>query len=224
MGNTWDAAAIERLVRTVVAQLDGEQAVAAAPIASQGATEQAEQAVFAGSVVALADLRGRLAGVREAAVSPRAIVTPAARELLHDRKIKLVRAESKDAVAAPRYSSAAGKRLALAIADGRPGDRAVEMLRREFELRTTPSAGWAAAVAASSDAVRDGWRCLLLSEAPARDAAEVNRSRGVWAAAVQHAGDVRRIRGEMSLNIAAIDPRGASDFALLATARALCAT
>src|SRR6478735_7831246 len=78
---------IERIVREVLGRL--APTVRAAPAATNGSTALAPAGslVLAGKVVTTADLDGRLDGVTTLLLAPRAVVTPAARDLLRQRGV-----------------------------------------------------------------------------------------------------------------------------------------
>lgn len=79
---------LEWIVREVVRRLQQQTLGAATP------AEPTAVCTIEGRVVATAQLEGKLDGVRQVRVGARAVVTPAARDMLKDRNIELLRASA----------------------------------------------------------------------------------------------------------------------------------
>jgi hypothetical protein len=185
-------AVIDQVVREVLARL-------------RPAPQEAAAAVLrlAAPLVAVDDVAGKLAGVRQLVVARETVVTPAVRDMLREAQVELVREASA--------ASAAGQGLPLLLAvaelsyDVRPLE---QMLARQ---------GVAAVAAATSDlasaAARAGaraaanGRAVVLSARPLVAACLANRTRGVrCAAARDHAAAVEALSG-LAANVLAMDPR-----------------
>lgn len=221
------AAEIERLVRDVMSRLQAD--AASPPNASEnnaGALLSAGEKVspgrmkglqsIAGSVISLADVEGKLTDVTTLAVGPRAVVTPAVRDLLRQRKIELVR----DGAVARRNASndvATKPNVAVAVAVAAKqyaAGRLVERLRRDgYAVQQLAQVGLAAALRELADeAVKGGMRGLLIADEAEVAVIALNRKRGVRAIAGEEATAVARATGSVGANVLVVDPRRKNDF------------
>lgn len=194
------AAEIERLVREVLAQL----APTPAPHAD-GTTELwLEQAV-----VATRDLEGRLTQVRQIVVPAKAIITPAARDVLRERGIHVRRASefaSKPSVQ---------RTLLLGVAETRfdPAALISQLRRRGVQMEQIARTGLKTVVAELAEEVtKGGRRAWLLTESTHEAVCLANRITGVWAAAAQHRGELADARAAIELNFLITNPTKSTAF------------
>lgn len=162
------------------------------------------------SVITVASLSGRLAGVQEVHVPPRAIVTPAANDLLREAGAVLVRSR-------PNVSHSLSPTLVLGAAETPWGASnlisaltaagvGVEQLAR-VGLRETVDE-------LADHACRGGRRCVLLTARPYLGACLANRRSGVRAVAIVRMADAQGAVVEAAANMAVLDPAAWSTFAL----------
>jgi hypothetical protein len=78
---------IDRIVREIVSRLRAELTEMGAEVTEQPTTVL----TLAAQVVTMAEIRGKLKGVTQLKLEPRAIVTPSVRDELNDHKIEIVR-------------------------------------------------------------------------------------------------------------------------------------
>jgi len=219
------AAEIERLVRDVMSRLQAD--VGPPPKANEnntGSLLSAGEKVspgrmkglqsIAGSVISLADVEGKLTNVTALAVGPRAVVTPAVRDLLRQRKIELVRDE---AVARRTGSNdvATKPNIAVAVAaKSYAAGRLVERIRRDgYAVQQLAQAGLAAAVRELGDeAAKGGTRGLLITEDADLAVIALNRTRGVRAIAGEDVAATARATGAVGANVLVVDPQRKNDF------------
>jgi len=194
------AAEIERLVREVLAQL----APTTAPPAP-GATELwLEQ-----SVVSVQDLEGRLAQVQQIVVPAKAIITPAARDVLRERGIDVRRAS--EMVTKPSQQ----RTMLLGVAATRFDPTAVitQLRRRGVQTEQIARTGLKTVVAElAEEATKGGRRVWLLTEATHEAVCLANRTAGVWAAAAQHRGELADARKAIELNFLITNPTKSTAF------------
>lgn len=161
-------------------------------------------------VVSAAALAGRLAGIHELHVPQRAIITPAACDLLRQAGAVLVRAEQP----APRL---VGNSLVLAAAETNwPASGLVSALAAAgIGLEQLARCGLRQAVHELADhAARGGRKGLLLTTRPYLGACLANRRAGVRAVAADPRTDPQRAVDETAANILVLDPAGWPTFAL----------
>jgi hypothetical protein len=210
------AAEIERLVREALSRLS-----AAAPVESTSSVvTSAKPAVatvadafeVAAQVVTLAEIDGRLSNKRRLVVGPKAVVTPAVRDVLRQRNIVLERR-----VLGTRTSNAAAKgTIMVAVAARADAGRLVERLRRDgYAVQQLAQAGLAAAVRElADDVVRGGSRGLLLADEVEAAVVALNRRGGVRAVGGDDASAVGRLSAAVNANLLVVRPAGKSEFVL----------
>ena len=170
-------------------------------------------------VVTLDDFSGRIDGVKEVAVATGAVVTPAARDLLREKNIRLAY-RAADGKPAGAHNLVFGQAdtdfdAAALVRDLRETGAAVEQLA---------STGLATVVAEMSQQVaRGGLLGLLLTSKPAAAACLANRRAGVRAAAARDAAETSRAITELGANLLTVDPAGKSLFELRRMTRAFLA-
>ncbi len=170
---------------------------------------------IAGSVVTLADLNGRLGGVRRLVVRPKAVVTPSARDELRERRIDLVfeavptaKKQNGDAVSA--VSSATPKDLTIIAARTRTSPQEIASAIKSTDLRidcrstdclietsdrTAESASKVNAVVVIVTAHTAAALCLA------------NRKQGVRAVLVSDADEFLRDADAVGANVIVVSPK-----------------
>lgn len=166
-----------------------------------------------GNVISVAQLQDKLAGVKRVSVAPRAVVTPAARDLLRDRGIQLDRSAAATGSAAP-----AGKKpFALAISDTTfcPAQLASRLNKAGLAVQRLPQVGLAGVVQEMTGHVtHNGGRGLLITEHAPAAVCLANRRSGIQAVAAQNCQQLEEISRSLAVNLLVIDPRGMSSFQL----------
>jgi hypothetical protein len=184
---TGTTAEIDRIVREVLAELRAGERELQGPRAKPQAPDQAV-CVVAERVVTLAAVEGRLDGAAVVRVRSDAVVTPAVRDELKTRNIRLEVVDGSDGAAADMTRVVA----AIANVGGEPG--ALEAAVRSHlagiaEVRLAPEAKLTAAVWQIGKAVIEGNSLgVVLTSRPIAAAGLANRIRGVraaWACDVQ---------------------------------------
>jgi ribose 5-phosphate isomerase RpiB len=210
------AAEIERLVREALSRLSAaapaEPVSSIAPGAKPAAATIADALEVAAQVVTLAEVDGRLGDKRRLIVAPKAVVTPAVRDVLRQRNIVLERR-----VLGAKTSAAATKgAITVAVAARAEAGRLVERLRRDgYAVQQLAQAGLAAAVRELADeVVRGGSRGLLLADEAEAALIALNRRNGVRAVGGDDAAVVGRTAAAVNANTLVVRPAGKSEFVL----------
>jgi len=173
---------IERIVRDVMSRLASER-----PAAEKKDTEKKEAATPPANelsldvrVVSLAEVQGRLSDIARVSVAERAIVTPAVRDLLREKKVGLVRR-----AAGVKIAGASVARTIVVAAAGTKADVGglVRDLRSEgCKVEQLAQAGLVGAVRELGDEVaKSGAVGLLITEEPEAALIALNRRSGVRA-------------------------------------------
>lgn len=212
-------AAIRQLVAEVLRRIraDAGRQPAAAPRAvangpkpaAPAAPPASAAAVPAGpridSRVVTLDMVARLpAGTRAVTVPPRAVVTPAARDLAREIGIELVPAAAAGSGPAPARPFVVA--IADAAADG-PA-RAAAVVRGVPGAWQIPASGLADVTQAiAAHAARDAARAVLLTGRPAAAVVAANRHAAVRAATGRDAAAVMAAVAETEANLLVLDPR-----------------
>lgn len=217
------SAEVERIVREVLERLrvpgNGEKCGEnAAVAATKQPANDAVSLALSGRVIAVADLSGRLDGVQVVVVPRKAIVTPAARDLLRERGVTL----ASRAVPAETRTAA---RLTLGVAETRCD--AAELVRgmREdgVEVEQLARSGLAGVVEELADQIARGGRLgMLLTDNPLAALCRANRHRGVRAAQGNDAWQVGRAIAAIEANLLVVEPHGRGTFVLRQAVRAFC--
>jgi hypothetical protein len=179
------------------------------PTSASSAVPAAGELTVHEAVVSTHALADRLSGVRKVLVSTKAIITPAARDLLKQHKITIGRVAAN----AKRDKPA----LVIGMADT-PADPA-DLLRMVSPLaggiERLAKTGMATVVAELADAVaKDGRLGLLLSGQPLVAACLANRQAGVRAAVARDRDEVVQAIGSLGMNLLVVDPARRSLFQL----------
>jgi hypothetical protein len=233
-----DTARIERIVREVLAEMG------LAPADANGSTASAPAATtrlrIADRVVAAAELAGRIEGVREIVVARRAVLTPAAIDLLKSRNIAVIREDApmgrvKSATATPATSTpatATSSGPAVLAQSAVAGDRwavclvsATRSFRPEPLAKDLESDGFAVCfeqrdcLIASTDElaqeVSDGRTVgVLVTRKSAAALCLANRKPGVRAILGVQGDALQRDAEQVGANVLIVDPRGQGLFAI----------
>lgn len=213
---------VEEVLRRIAAEATGpvRPAAAATSAPAPAATAAAGSTVTLSERVVTLDMLVRLpAGTRRVTLSPRAVVTPSARDHARDIGLEIVAAAGSAAA-----TSAASRPFAIAHADcgGDASRRCAAIARAVPAAQQLPPSGLADVVAAlAAHAARDGGRGVLLTGRPAVAAILANRHPGVRAIVGRDAAGVARTAAECSANLLVVNPadfvggleRNAADFA-----------
>jgi len=195
---TVSADEIERIVRDVMSRLASERSAAAKPEnkAKEPETPKpieppkptapaASELVLETKVVTLAEVQGRLVGIQQLIVAERAIVTPAVRDLLREKKVGLVRrSAAAQAAGAQASGSASGRTIVVAAVDAKAavGSLVRELRSQGCKIEELAQAGLEAAVRELSDEVaKSGAVGLLVCEEPEAALIALNRRSGIRA-------------------------------------------
>lgn len=190
---------IERLVREVLARL-APAAAPPSPVPSPSTTELwLEQ-----PVVSVSDIERRLKGVQTVVVSPRTIITPAAKDLLHERRIPIRRTTTPQA-----KPVATNATLLLGVAETtfEPAILIDYLARHAVRVEQIARSGLKTVVAELADEVAmSGRRAWLLTESTHQAACLANRSSGVWAIVANHRGELELARKSIQPNFIITNP------------------
>ncbi len=201
---------VDKVVRDVLAQLDAARkpsvAGREAPAAATSGTSDGELAVQS-PVVTLAELEGRLAGIKRLVVPARSVVTPSVRDELQRRKIALVYASGSPA------ASTGAVRLVMTVLDARfdtgPLARAIQGEGIEFDHRRADCL-IAATDQLAGELGRSNTLGLVLSTDPAAALCLANRHRGVRAIWGVDAKSVEADADAVGANLMVVNPQAAS--------------
>ena len=207
-----DTTLIDSVVREVLARLTAaERPVEKRPVEKHASAEPMApaQLVLGPAVISLSTLADRLSGVRRVVVGKKAVVTPAARDLLKQHKITISR--SADAAGANRPA------LVVAVTDSSSDPAALLRLVAPLAcaVERLAKTGLASVVAELTDmVVNDGRLGLLLSGKPDVACCLANRRPGVRAAVARDRDEVAAAIGNLGLNLLVVDPARRSLFQL----------
>jgi hypothetical protein len=202
-------AEIERVVREVLARLEGGPAAAANGQAK--ATGETATLVLDGRVVTLADLKGRLDKQQSVTVPTNAVVTPAVRDYLRERKVALVRREVNSRAAQP------GMRLVVGATESKsnPGDVLKQITTQGIQVELVAGGSLTAVTESVVEQVkRDNTLGLLLTDQAAAAVCLVNRQSGVRAAAARNLVEVEEAIRQIGVNLLVIHPQWQSNYAV----------
>ena len=167
-------------------------------------------------VVSVAQIEGKLTDVERVKVSPRAVVTPAVRDLLREKNIKLE-------LTSAGLSRTKATRLVVGMAETAfhpaPVLRKLDSVQTELLART----GLATVVAELADEVRkSGSLGLLLTSQPQAALCAANRFAGVRAAWADCVSGVEKAKQTIGVNLLIVDPQGKSATELEPMLTAFC--
>ena len=196
---------LERIVRDVMARLAGERLPVAkveSAVKVEAATKKeapaANELVLEARVVSLAEVQGRLAGMARVSVAERAIVTPAVRDLLREKKVPLVRR------AAGAKAGAARRTIVVAAAETKVelGGLVRDLRSAGCKVEQLAQAGLVAAVRELGEEVaKSGAVGLLVTEEPEAAVVALNRRSGVRAVGGEDAAAIQRSAKAVGANV-----------------------
>jgi hypothetical protein len=199
--NHWD---IDAVVREVLQRL------------AAGGNDSPTQRKLDDRVVTVSSIQGQLEGVQTIVVAHRAVITPAASDLLRARKIVIQRSAAKPAAAAT------GRALVLALAETsyEPATLIERLGREGFLIEQLARTGMADVIAELSEAAAKGGKpAVLLTGACELALCLANRRRGVRAALGTDRASVKLAREQIGVNVLAINPAVTMGFQLQQTIR-----
>jgi hypothetical protein len=195
---TVSADEIERIVRDVMSRLASERPAAAKPgnEAKEAETPKPAAAtvgelVLETKVVTLAEVQGRLVGIKQLSVVERAIITPAVRDLLRDKKVGLVRR----AAGTQAGGVASGRTIVVAAVDAKTVVAGLvrDLRSQGCKLEELAQAGLAAAVRELGDEVaKSGAIGLLVCDEPEAALIALNRRSGIRAVGGDDVASIER--------------------------------
>jgi hypothetical protein len=209
--NTNQRAAVEQIVRAVLAELRSGHAPAKITT-PQGASNT--QLTLTSKVVSFRELEGRLTGITQLVVPRGAVFTPTARDELRKYKVTVASAVSpaKTAGGTTLHVASAGTTYNAApiwqslVADG-------------VHIESTVAAELTSAISVLGDAAGKGGTALLVTEQVATALCLANRNRFVRAAIGNSTSAVDAAVAEIGPNLLVIDPTGRSVFDVKQTIR-----
>lgn len=208
------ASDVEAIVREVLARLAGADSQAEAHIEAtlKSPTTTGERSLLLTERVVTTQLLERqLGGVATVTVAARAVVTPAARDLLRERKIALRRGGAAEAAT----NATPAARLVIGVAESNfdPAALVARVKPRLATVEQLPRVGLTGVVSELADRVRlGGDRGVLFTGEPQVALVLANRHPGVRAVAVGCADSMRRARAAIGPNVLVIQPRGKSSY------------
>ena len=202
---------IERLVREAIAggATNAEQIVGKVLAKVQATNASQGVLTISARVVTLAELEGRLEGIRQLVVPAQAVITPAARDLLRQRQIDISYAVPAKAALRPRLPLVVGTAetnydaTSLVQAVAREG-KTVERLAQTGLVQVVRELG--------DEAVKGGKLGLLLTNETAAALCLANRRAGVRAVAATSVAATPRAVRKVGANVLVIDPVGRGAF------------
>jgi ribose 5-phosphate isomerase RpiB len=202
-------AEIERVVREVLARL--AIAPAAAPNGQAAAIQDATSLNLDRRLVTLEDLNGRLRNHQSVTVPTGAVVTPAARDHLRERKVALLR---RDAASQSGRGSA---RLAFGLTETHydASDLMKQLATQGIKVERLSAGGLPEVMDRAAERVTsDASLGLVVTGQSTAAVCLANRRPGIRAACAKQVADVEAAIVEIGVNLLVIDPRGQSSFAL----------
>jgi hypothetical protein len=212
---TVDSSLVDRIVHGVLRQLEGppaaeKPAVVAAPASSTvaaapksaGSDHPLAQSVITARLIE--EQVPRAASV--VVVSPKAIITPAALDVVRARKL-VIRRETG---ASPQQLESASPLLAIVVRNSPVVERLSKQRSWRRELLGCPDD--AAKLAISALARGEASAVVIFAVQNHRAACFANRNAAVKAAAVNSFDGLRSVLDQLRLNVLCIDPTGLSDF------------
>ena len=212
---------VDEIVREVLAQLAGHAVSDASwnPTVSTAKVKESETKNTAAKnelridarVVSLAELDGRLEGVTQITVCNLAVLTPAARDLLRQKKISVGYRIEQKSTAAIRHT------LSIGLAETRfEPTLLVRMLSESgTAVEQIARSGLASVTDELCDlAAKSGHLCLLLTGQTAASVCLANRQRGVRAVLGVNVKSVSEAVSAIGANVLIVDSSGRSAFEL----------
>ncbi|HTQ37744.1 MAG TPA: RpiB/LacA/LacB family sugar-phosphate isomerase [Pirellulales bacterium] len=186
---------VEQIVHAVLARLGNAASAASTPHG---------ELVLNDNVVSAATLANRLDGIQRVVVTARAVVTPAARDILKEKNVTLVRTLQAKA--------AASVQLVLAHTEAKKGtnydctDLIRQLQQRGVEVEQLPTGQAGKVTHELAEAVSRGKKLgVLLTDQVAAALCAANRRRGVRAATAANRGEVYDVMQNLGVNLLVVD-------------------
>jgi hypothetical protein len=193
---------VEQIVRQVLAELLGGST-------KPGSNVALGELVLVERVVSVRELEGKLVGVTRVLVPRGAVFTPAARDLLKEKRIAVA-----SAVATSTNKTA--KRVTVGIAETtfEPATLVSELTRDGWQVERLPLVGlMSVSDELCEQVVKGGVRGLLITEQTSAALCLANRRSGMRAALAGDPVSLAAAIEQVAPNMLVIDPRGKSQFA-----------
>lgn len=203
---------VDQIVRAVLARLGSQSSPE--PV---GAHSPVTELAIDEPVITAAALDKKLTGIRRLVVSPRAVVTPAARDLLKEKNVTLVRS-----LPAPK---AITTRVALAATDTKVGLPEIvrSLERQQTEVEQVTKTQIVEAVKDLTERVAtSGKLAVLITSEVTKALCIANRHPGIRAAAASSRSEVQEIVTSIGANFLVVDPSKRSRFELQRIVEAFC--
>lgn len=212
-------AEIERIVREVLAQLAPQPTT---PLPTSSLPKTIETSVtelwLEQQVIAVRDLEGRLRQATQIVVPTRAVITPAARDLLREKKINVRRAS----VAEKKSTERAPLLVGVAETSFDPTTVISELAKRGVKVEQLARTGLKAVVAELAiEVARGGRRAWLFTESTHAAVCLANRQAGVWAASIGNQSELEAARKGIAVNFAITSAKNLATFQLTRMGEAL---
>lgn len=212
-----DAGQIDRVVREVLKQLGEKQnRISEAEKVAQPAAAAAVELALATRLVTLADLNGRLEGIKQLVLPRGAVLTPAVRDRLREKQI----AVSYRVGQKTNKSPLAGLVLGVAETSSDPAPLMAALRREDVAIESLARSGLATVIEELSEEVRKGGKLgLLITGAVDLALCLANRRAGVRAVLGAEPKCVRRAVESIGANLLVLDLAGKSLFQQLKIVR-----
>ena len=210
---------IERMVRQVMARLEAESGNLCEP---EAAANSGRELHITQHVVSLAQLEGKLDGVGQVVVDRRAVVTPAARDVLRQRNVAVAYTDQRPATSEQNICAIVGTVEATFDATG----VLQGMTAGGVEVRQlSGGAGLAGNVAEMADDVASGRRVgILLTGRSAVAACLFNRRQGIRAILGTGRQKTAEDARSTGANVLVLNPDGRSTSEIVRIATEFCRT
>lgn len=204
---------IDRIVANVLNQLSTGEKDAAQVAVKESSDISQEPAASLSEAVITAELLTPFAPDEVVQLLPKAIITPAANDLIREKNLRIVRGDvAKGQMTSRQQKTFQTTKTSVAIVRHTPAmQQAIDELGElQKELLSCPDD---AAKFAISEVCRSGATTVLLfAEQTHRAACLANRNDRIKAVAVKDATDVKEVRKQLRANVWCIDPTDRSYF------------
>lgn len=210
---------VEQIVQLVLARLRERESAErrARPLTEAAGTGSGRELAIHGRLVTEFDLAQQLNGETVVRVSRTTVVTPAARDFLNQRGVRLERNSGP----ADRHR-ANPPVLAVGVAETRfePGGLLAGLARQGAKIEQLARVGLIGVTDSLAERVaRGGERGLLFCQRPFAALCLANRRSGVRAAEVRRVDEVKMALAEIGANLLVVNPRGPTMHTLLEIVR-----
>ena len=206
------SAAVEHVVRTVLAQLGPSAAASAAPTTSVPVEKKSTPVAapnpkvwtWRGRLLTLADLPASIRGKSSVEVSKTAVITPAVKDRLKELGIKIQQIQHT-------VPSSTSVGMALAVGQAGPcefAEQLLKMVSREVGLERFPLTTMADQVEQLTAKVQAGQLGLLLAGVPALGVCLANRQQGIRAVTAKDVSELKQLQAELQPNVLVLAAKG----------------